>query len=419
MTNYLNGKLFLEDVSFESIAEKHGTPCYVYSQEHIIKEFNDYQAAFVNYPNTTICFSVKANSNLSVLNIFKNLGSGFDIVSGGELERVVKLGANPKRIVFSGVAKSEEEINKAIEYDILFFNVESFDELEQINRLASKAKKKAGISIRVNPDIDPKTHPYISTGLSTSKFGIPIKESLNVYLEASKMKDVEILGIDSHIGSQIIDLDPFEDSMERLVDLYSQLKEKNINILYIDIGGGLGIKYEDESTPPFKKNFAEKIISHIKKTGCNLILEPGRSLVGNSGYLLTKILYKKKNQKKNFLIFDAGMNDLLRPALYGSYHKIVPILDPAYSKEVEETFDIVGPICETGDVLGGNVTIPNPKLGDVLVINSAGAYGSVMGSNYNTRPKIPEILIHNDKDSVIRKRETISQILDNEVVVDL
>ena len=414
MVTYRNKELFVENVSFKTLASTYGTPCYIYSKKYLVEQFSDYKNAFKGYPQTIICYSVKANSNLSILKVFKEMGSGFDIVSGGELERVIAIGANPKKVVFSGVAKSNEEVRKAIEFGILFFNVESFDELEVINKIAKKTRHVAEISIRVNPDINPKTHPYISTGLKSSKFGIPIRQSFEIYREAKKMKNIKLIGIDAHIGSQILDLDPFEDSLERLENLYFKLKDENINIDFIDIGGGLGIKYKDEDRPPSKKKFAQKIIKRMKRINCKLLLEPGRSLVGNSGYLLTAVVYKKNNYKKNFLIIDAGMNDLLRPALYGSYHKISKVIR---SHKDEKIYDVVGPICETGDVIAKNLSMNDVKLGDILVIHSAGAYGATMSSNYNTRPKIPEILVSGNKTFLIRKKETISQILENEVII--
>ena len=414
MVTYRNKELFVENVSFKTLASTYGTPCYIYSKKYLVEQFSDYKNAFKGYPQTIICYSVKANSNLSILKVFKEMGSGFDIVSGGELERVIAIGANPKKVVFSGVAKSNEEVKKAIEFGILFFNVESFDELEVINKIAKKTRHVAEISIRVNPDINPKTHPYISTGLKSSKFGIPIRQSFEIYREAKKMKNIKLIGIDAHIGSQILDLDPFEDSLERLENLYFKLKDENINIDFIDIGGGLGIKYKDEDRPPSKKKFAQKIIKRMKRINCKLLLEPGRSLVGNSGYLLTAVVYKKNNYKKNFLIIDAGMNDLLRPALYGSYHKISKVIR---SHKDEKIYDVVGPICETGDVIAKNLPMNDVKLGDILVIHSAGAYGATMSSNYNTRPKIPEILVSGNKTFLIRKKETISQILENEVII--
>ena len=414
MVTYRNKELFVENVSFKTLASTYGTPCYIYSKKYLVEQFSDYKNAFKGYPQTIICYSVKANSNLSILKVFKEMGSGFDIVSGGELERVIAIGANPKKVVFSGVAKSNEEVRKAIEFGILFFNVESFDELEVINKIAKKTRHVAEISIRVNPDINPKTHPYISTGLKSSKFGIPIRQSFEIYREAKKMKNIKLIGIDAHIGSQILDLDPFEDSLERLENLYFKLKDENINIDFIDIGGGLGIKYKDEDRPPSKKKFAQKIIKRMKRINCKLLLEPGRSLVGNSGYLLTAVVYKKNNYKKNFLIIDAGMNDLLRPALYGSYHKISKVIR---SRKDEKIYDVVGPICETGDVIAKNLSMNDVKLGDILVIHSAGAYGATMSSNYNTRPKIPEILVSGNKTFLIRKKETISQILENEVII--
>jgi diaminopimelate decarboxylase len=415
MLNLRDNNLFVEDVSFESLAESFGTPCYVYSKHDLVKEFQEYQEAFKDYPDTTICYSVKANSNLSILKIFNSMGSGFDIVSEGELERVMRVGADPNKIVFSGVAKSYDEIKKAIEFGILFFNVESFDELKTINDISAELNLLARVSIRVNPDIDPKTHPYISTGLKTSKFGISIDDAFDVYKKASEMKNIDIVGIDAHIGSQIFDLNPFQDSLERLEALFFRLKSININIEFIDIGGGLGIKYKDEEEPPLKKDFASKVIKIMKKMNCKLVLEPGRSLVGNAGYLITSVVYEKNNNDKNFLIVDAGMNDLLRPSLYGAFHKISKSIKSSDKKKI---YDVVGPICETGDVLGYDVQINDASIGDILVVHSAGAYGAVMGSNYNSRPKIPEILISGDKAYLIREKESINQILQNEVVLE-
>ena len=415
MLNVIDNKLFVEDVSFDYLADFYGTPCYVYSKASLVNEFLEYQDAFKGYPKTTICYSVKANSNLSILKIFNSLGSGFDIVSEGELDRIIKVGADPKKVVFSGVAKSDSEITKALEFGICFFNVESFDELLAINRISEKFGTNARVSIRVNPDIDPKTHPYISTGLKTSKFGIAIEDSLDAYIEASKMKNIKVVGIDAHIGSQIFDLQPFEDSLVRLENLYYKLNDLGINIEYIDIGGGLGIKYKEDDAPPTKADFSSKIIKIMKNINCNLILEPGRSLVGNAGYLITKVVYEKKSNKKNFLIVDAGMNDILRPSLYGAYHKISKSIPSSDNKKI---YDIVGPICETGDVLSYDAALNDIKLGENLVIHSAGAYGSVISSNYNSRPKVPEGLVSGKNANIIRKKETIDQILQNEVVID-
>ncbi|NSW88775.1 diaminopimelate decarboxylase [bacterium] len=414
MLNVIDNNLYIEDVSFESIAEEFGTPCYVYSKTSLVNEFTDYKVAFKDYPDTNICYSVKANSNLSILNIFNSLGSGFDIVSEGELDRVKKIGADPNKIVFSGVAKSALEIRKALEFGICFFNVESLDELEEINKIAGEMGVIARISIRVNPDIDPKTHPYISTGLKTSKFGIAIEDSYQAYQKAAKMKNIDVVGIDSHIGSQIFELQSFEDSLVRLEELYNKLIKLDLNIRYIDIGGGLGIKYKDEEMPPTKIDFANKIMKIMKKINCNLVLEPGRSLVGNSGFLVTKVLYNKRSNEKNFLIVDAGMNDILRPSLYGAYHKVTKSVQ---SSDNEDFYDVVGPICETGDVISYDTPLNDVKLGDNLIIHSAGAYGSVMSSNYNSRPKVPEILVSGKDSYLIRKKETIDQILQNEVVV--
>ena len=414
MLERINNKIYLDKVSLEEVAREFGTPCYVYSKSSITTEFLDYKEAFSECANVKICYSVKANSNINILKTFKELGAGFDIVSLGELERLKLINADPKKIVFSGVAKSDEEILESLKYGILFFNVESQDELENINLLAAKINKVANISLRVNPDIDPKTHPYISTGLKSSKFGIAVDQALEIYKVSKNLKNVNPIGIDAHIGSQILDFQPFSDSLDRLEELFNKLTELNINIEYIDIGGGLGIKYSDDDIIPSKKDFAKKIVTKINKLKCGLVLEPGRSLVGNSGVLLTSVVYEKNNYGKNFLIVDAGMNDILRPSLYNAYHKIEKVSD---STENEKTFDIVGPICETGDVLGCDVQINNAKKGDILVINSAGAYGHVMSSNYNSKPKAPEVLIDDGKAKLIKKRETIMQILENEIIL--
>ena len=406
-----NNQVHLDGVSLQKISEMYGTPCYVYSKNSLINDFEEYKKAFKSKKDILICYSVKACSNINILKIFNNLGSGFDIVSLGELERLKHIGADPNKIVFSGVAKSDEEIRASLEYGILLFNVESIAELENINNIAKKMDTKANISIRVNPDIDPKTHPYISTGLKSSKFGIAIDQAVDVYEYANKMKNVIPIGIDAHIGSQIFDIIPFVDSLDKLIELYSKLKDKNIDIKFIDIGGGLGIKYSDEDNPPSKKEFASKIIDRIKNLDCNLILEPGRSLVGNSGYLLTSVLYEKQNYDKDFLIVDAGMNDLLRPSLYDAYHKIEEVNKTSVERK---KYNVVGPICETGDILAKDVELPPLVKNDLLIIHSVGAYGYVMSSNYNTRPKAPEVLIEDEKIILIRKKETITQIMENE-----
>tara|TARA_B100002052_G_scaffold102704_1_gene94790 strand:+ start:1473 stop:2723 length:1251 start_codon:yes stop_codon:yes gene_type:complete len=406
-----DSQVYIDGVSLQKISEMHGTPCYIYSKNSLMNEFEEYKKAFKNKKDILICYSVKACSNLNILKIFNDLGSGFDIVSLGELERLKYIGADPKKIVFSGVAKSDEEIKASLEYGILLFNVESIAELENINSIANKMDTKANISIRVNPDIDPKTHPYISTGLKSSKFGIAIDQAIDVYDYANKMNNVIPIGIDAHIGSQIFDIVPFVDSLDKLMELYSKLKKKNIDIKFIDIGGGLGIKYYDDDDPPSKKEFASKIIDRIKSLDCNLILEPGRSLVGNSGYLLTSVLYEKQNYKKDFLIVDAGMNDLLRPSLYDAFHKIEEVNK---NNGPRKKYNVVGPICETGDVLGKDVELPPLVKNDLLIIHSVGAYGYVMSSNYNTRPKAPEVLIEDKKIKLIRKKETITQIMENE-----
>ncbi len=414
MFSYKNGEFYAEDVSVNQIAEEVGTPCYVYSYEFIEDTYNDYKNAFEQI-EPIICFSAKANSNLSVLKAFSSLGSGFDIVSVGELKRALKIGADPKKIVFSGVGKTREEIVAAIEAEILFFNVESVDELEFINEIAISLGKKAPISLRVNPDINPKTHPYISTGFKKSKFGIEINNAFEVYKDSVNKEGLEIIGIDAHIGSQIFEITPFIDSLRKLIDLADRLVNEGINIQYIDIGGGLGIKYENEEQPLSKAQFASAIIKELEGKPYKIVLEPGRSLIGNGGVLLTTVLYNKTGSEKKFIIIDAAMNDLIRPAFYNSYHEIVTAKENLESKDI---FDIVGPICESGDFLAKDREFPAVKKDDVLVVKSAGAYGFVMSCNYNSRPRSAEVLVKGDKYHIIKQRESFDDLIKGEEIID-
>jgi len=410
--HYKDNNFYVEDVSVETMVSGVGTPCYIYSYSSFANSFQDYKEAFSKL-DPLICFSVKANSNIAILRIFSKLGSGFDIVSEGELERVIRAGGDTSKVVFSGVGKTEEEMRRAIQVDILFFNVESREELVVLNQVASDIGEKARVAIRVNPDIDPKTHPYISTGFEKSKFGIDIAQSLDVYKEASKMKGIEVVGIDAHIGSQIFELSSFTDSLKKLLKLAKDLEHIGVDIKYIDIGGGLGISYKNDEIPPTKATYAEEIIGLLDEMPYKLILEPGRSLVGNSGILVTRVLYNKVGTAKKFIIVDAAMNDLVRPAFYESYHEILT----AKKEEVgSEKVDVVGPICESGDFLAIDRELPKVKRGDLLVALSAGAYGYVMSSNYNTRPRVPEVLVNGSEYHVIKDREKIDDLIKNEEI---
>ncbi len=411
---FRNETLFMEEVELEEIAQKIGTPCYVYSYRAIKENFEAYQNAFRDLAEL-ICYSVKANSNLAVLRAFHNLGSGFDIVSGGELKRVIRAGGDPSKVVFSGVGKTDEEISEALDAGILFFNVESEEELENINRIALEKAQKAPIAIRVNPDIDPKTHPYISTGFKKSKFGIEIDRAKDVYKKASSMKGVEAVAIDAHIGSQIFDLRSFSDSVEKLISLAKELHSNGIEIKYIDIGGGLGIAYKEEEKPPSPYQYAEVLRKHLAQTPYKFILEPGRSLVGNSGVMLTKVLYNKQGTEKKFVIVDAAMNDLIRPSLYSAYHKIIPTKK---KNTPPEKVDVVGPICESGDFLATERMLPQVSRGDYLAVLSAGAYGFVMASNYNSRPKPAEVIVNGKEFHTIRKRENFEDLIRGETIPD-
>ncbi len=410
--NYKGEELYCEDVSIARIAEDIGTPFYLYSHKTLTNHFKNFDEAFSAIPHI-VCFAVKANPNISVLKLFANEGGGADIVSGGELFRAIKAGVQPKKIVYAGVGKTNDEIRAALYAGILMFNVESSEELIRIDEISGRIGIKARIALRVNPDIDPKTHPYISTGLKKNKFGIPIEEALESYQTAMRLTNVEIVGIHKHIGSQLTEISPFVDALKRILRLADNLKKEGINIKYIDVGGGLGITYKDEE-PPAPKELAKAIVPLIKgkKRDYTLILEPGRVLAGNAGILVTKVLYQKKSGKKNFVIVDAGMNDLIRPSLYSAYHNIIPV-----RKKPIKNFkaDIVGPICESGDFLGKNREIACEQE-DLLAVMSAGAYGSSMSSNYNSRPLIAEVMVKDREYHIIRKRQDYEDIIIKEEV---
>ena len=411
--NYNNDELYMENVAIKEIAESVGTPCYLYSYKSIKNNFESYTNAFSGL-DPLICFSAKANSNIAVLKTFSNLGAGFDIVSVGELKRVILSGGDPSKIVFSGVGKTDDEIKEAIEANILFFNVESTEELTAINRVATEIGKQAPIALRVNPDIDPKTHPYISTGFKKSKFGIEITQAVDSYKEAFKMEGIEVVAIDAHIGSQIFDLSSFTDSVKKLVGLAETLKKEGIDIKYIDIGGGLGISYKKDDEPPNVDEYAQVIKNELSGKSFKLVLEPGRSMIGNSGIMVTKVLYRKDGTAKKFVIVDAAMNDLIRPAFYNSFHEIVPV-EKNSSKPVE-IVDVVGPICESGDFLAVDRELETAEKGDYLAVLSAGAYGYVMSSNYNTRPKSAEVLVNDNEYFIIKERESFEDMIKGETI---
>lgn len=398
---YRGDELYCEDIPVRRIAEEVGTPCYIYSQATLSHHFRVFDAAFKDVPHLT-CYSVKANSNLAILRLFRQLGGGVDIVSGGELFRARRAGIPADRIVYSGVGKTVDEIDFALNENILMFNIESTEELDRINRRAAAKGMKARIALRVNPDIDPNTHPYISTGMKKNKFGIAIDSALKAYEQARTLSNIEILGVDCHIGSQLTEVTPFVDALKRLKTLIGKLRGIGVAIRYLDLGGGLGIVYDQES-PPQPHEYAEAILRELVGLDCTLIFEPGRVIVGNAGILVAKVLYTKRTQSKNFVITDGGMNDLVRPSLYGSYHYIQPL---TRSPRDTEIVDVVGPICESGDFLARDRGMPMPAAGEYLAVMSAGAYGFSMSSNYNSRPRAPEVLVNGAEYNAIRKRET-------------
>ena len=411
--NYQHGVLHAEKLQLDTIANRFGTPCYVYSRTALANAFEQFQSGFKN-TNHLICFAVKSNPNLAILNLFAKLGAGFDIVSGGELARVLAAGGDPAKIVFSGVGKTVIEMRAALTANIFCFNVESASELIRLNEVASNMSKVAPVSLRVNPDVDAKTHPYISTGLKNNKFGIAFEEAFALYNQAAAMSNIAIHGIDCHIGSQITEITPFIDALDRIIGLVDELKVAGIHINHIDVGGGIGICYADE-TPPAFNTYAEAILEKIGQRNVKLVFEPGRALVGNAGVLLTKVEYLKHTESKSFAIVDAAMNDLMRPALYDAYHEILAV-EPASNSDTK-VYEIVGPVCESGDFLGHDRSL-SLKEGDLLAIMSAGAYGMSMASNYNTRPRAAEVMVNGDKVHLIRQREQISDLFSLEKLLD-
>jgi len=408
--NYKDGTLYAEDIRLADLAEQYGTPLFVYSKATLTRHIHTIDGAFDGIDHLT-CYSVKVNANGAILRIIAEHGLGADIVSGGELFRALRAGIPASRIVYSGVGKTEDEIRYALKTGILMFNVESEAELYTINRIAGEMKTVAPVAFRINPDVDPKTHPYIATGLKTNKFGIPHHEALRIYRDAARMPNINVIGIDAHIGSQLIDMTPYRETAELLSGLIEEVRDAGIDVRMVDIGGGLGIQYHDEN-PPEPADWAQMVGPIIKKTGCTLIIEPGRSMVGNACVLVTKVLYTKKNEDKTFIIVDAGMNDIIRPSLYGSYHRVVPLTEKKTERRV---VDVVGPICESGDFIARGREMYMPAEGDYLAVLSAGAYVMSMASNYNSRLRAPEVLVDRDMATLVTRRETLEDLVAREI----
>ena len=403
---YKNEQLYVEDLPVKQLAEEFGTPLYIYSRATLERHWHAFDSALGEHPHL-ICYAVKANSNIGILNVMAKLGSGFDIVSQGELERVLAAGGEASKVVFSGVAKSRAEIMRALEVGIRCFNVESVAELHHINQIAGEMGKVAPISLRVNPDVDAHTHPYISTGLKENKFGVSVDEAREVYKLAATLPNVKITGMDCHIGSQLTELQPFLDATDRLIRLIEQLKEDGITLKHLDLGGGLGVTYTDE-TPPHPSDYAAALLNKLKDyKDLEIILEPGRAIAANAGILVAKVQYLKSNESRNFAITDTGMNDMIRPALYEAYMNIIEI-DRTLERE-KTIYDVVGPVCETSDFLGKQRELAIAE-GDYIAQRSAGAYGASMSSNYNSRPRTAEVLVDGDKAHLIRRRENLSEL---------
>lgn len=410
--SYRDDRLFAENVAVEDIIKQHGTPCYIYSRATLQRHWHAFDAALAAHDHL-VCFAVKANSNLAVLNVLAKLGSGFDIVSGGELERVLAAGGDAGKVLFSGVGKTADEMRRALKVGIRCFNVESEAELELLNQVAGEMGVKAPVSIRVNPDVDARTHPYISTGLKENKFGIDIALAPAVYERAAKMEHIRIEGVDCHIGSQLTEIRPFVDALERVLHLVDTLAEKGIQLHHLDLGGGLGIQYDNE-TPPLPQEYASALSEKLANRNLQIMIEPGRAIAGNAGILVTRVQYLKNNDEKHFAIVDAAMNDLMRPSLYGAWQAIVPV---TIKEGKAVNYDIVGPVCETGDFLGKDRALVL-EAGDLLAVRSSGAYGFTMSSNYNSRPRAVEIMVDGDKVHVVRERETIQSLFANEHIIE-
>jgi len=407
--DYRDNRLCAEDVELAELAARHGTPCYVYSRATLEHHWRVFDQALAGHPHL-ICYAVKANSSLAVLSVLAQLGSGFDIVSAGELQRVLKAGGDPDRCVFSGVGKRADEMRLALETGIRCFNVESDVELERLESVAADCGRSAPVSLRVNPDVDAGTHPYISTGLRENKFGIDVDTALDTYRRAAELAHIEVVGIDCHIGSQLTEVAPFTDALERILGLVDRLQDEGIALRHLDMGGGLGIPYSDSDTPPTPDVYARALMEQLSGRPLELLLEPGRAIAGNAGVLLTRVEYLKHTAHRNFAIVDAAMNDLQRPALYDAWHDILPVAPRTGDAEV---YDIVGPVCETGDFLAKERLL-SLTAGDLLAVRSAGAYGFTMSSNYNTRPRAAEIMVDGDQAHVIRERETFEDLVRGE-----
>lgn len=411
--NYSQKQLFAEDINCEEIAEEFGTPCFVYSKATIERHFLAFTNAMKSHPHL-ICYAVKANSNIAVLNVLAQMGSGFDIVSGGELSRVIKAGGDASKVVFSGVGKTVEEIQLGLELGIKCFNVESEAELHRIAEVAKAMNKVAPISIRVNPNVDAGTHPYISTGLKENKFGIELEQALPLFEWAQAQDSLSVQGVDCHIGSQLTEISPFLDALDALIALIDRLADFGIELSHLDLGGGLGVPYNGEE-PPHPSEYAAALMEKLERfPHLTIIFEPGRAIMANAGIMLTRVEYLKQNADKNFCIVDAAMNDLIRPALYSAWQRIEPVVQ---TDKPSNVYDVVGPICETGDFIGKDREL-NVEAGDLLAVRSAGAYGFTMSSNYNSRPRAAEIMIDKDKMHLIRKRETIESLWENESLID-
>lgn len=404
--NYRSGELYAEDVPVADIAARFGTPAYVYSRATLERHYRAYDEALAGRERL-ICYAVKANSNLAVLNVLARLGAGFDIVSAGELERVIRAGGDPSRVVFSGVGKQPWEMRKALEAGVHCFNVESDTELDRLNEVAGELGVRAPVSLRVNPDVDAGTHPYISTGLKENKFGVDIAQAPEIYARANAMPHLEVIGVDCHIGSQLTSVDPFLDALDRVLALIDQLAEQGIRIRHLDMGGGLGVRYDQEQ-PPEPAQYTARLLERLGDRDLKLVLEPGRSIAANAGILVTRVEFLKCTEQRNFAIIDAAMNDLIRPALYSAWQEIVPVVQ---RDDIEaKSWDLVGPVCETGDFLGKDRNLSLAP-GDLLAVRSAGAYGFVMASNYNTRNRPPELMVDGDQVHVVRRRETLDDQL--------